>query len=305
MCTSVRSSWRRAGLHRACAPPRRRDREITSAGVARVAALLAGRGGAPTGMSAPAAASAGSWNLLLLLLPLLSSVAAAAAFARKPAPAAEAALRHSADDSAAGISVDLRPFETEVLPAWLRSFQVQGAGGQVMEGAFRSQIGGPQAVYGTADVIHLLSTVNQMNFSDSKRDAWAATLASFQNVSVVCTSDDVCPRLPLYSRWPGFYQIQGGDALSTSGEPWHSTGDVTSSFYLLGRRPPALNTMYIEIASNRSLWEPTFLHKGKVLGIHKIIGSSASHSLRAGTPRESSHHAWTTRPCMQGSWGRC
>lgn len=59
---------------------------------------------------------------------------------------------------------------------------------------------------------HLLSTVNQLNFSDVKRDAWAATLASFQNESITCKKQSDCPGFPVGSRWPGFY----------AGDFWHS-----------------------------------------------------------------------------------
>lgn len=173
---------------------------------------------------------------------------------------------------AAATPVDFTRFESDVLPQWLQGFQLVGTDSRPVDGAFRKTLGGPQAVYGSADVIHLLSTVNQLNFSDAKRDAWAAVMASFQNVTVTCNSDSVCPGLPLESRWPGFYMIQGGDELSSGDEPWHSTGDITSSFYLLHRWPAAPNPMYQQIAKNESLWEQTFLPGGHVLGIHKIIG---------------------------------
>ena len=62
-------------------------------------------------------------------------------------------------------------FETQVLPRWLKNFQVTNDAGEPVDGAFRQKVGGPQAPYGTADVIHLLSTVNQLNFSETKRDA--------------------------------------------------------------------------------------------------------------------------------------
>ena len=76
---------------------------------------------------------------------------------------------------------DLRPFETVVLPRWLDQFRIAG-----VEGAFRSSVGGGQRVYGAADVVHVLSTVNQLNLSEGARDAWAAQLAAFQNLTVVC-----------------------------------------------------------------------------------------------------------------------
>ena len=179
------------------------------------------------------------------------------------------------DDSNA---VDLTVFETTVLPRWLKQFQIVGLDGQPVEGAFRQSVGGSQRAYGTADVVHLLSTVNQLNFSEAKRDIWAAELASFQNLSVVCAAD-TCPGLPVGSSWPGFYELGDShdDTLSSGGEPWHSTGDITSSFHLLKRWPKALNPMYKTIASNHSLWEATFLPTGKdkntgILAIHKIIG---------------------------------
>ena len=51
-------------------------------------------------------------------------------------------------------------------------------------------------------------------------------------------------------------------------EPWHSAGDFSATFHLLDRFPPLLNPIYIAIAGNRSLWEPTL---APILygGIHK------------------------------------
>ena len=101
----------------------------------------------------------------------------------QPAPAAAAAA-----------AVDLTAFELEVLPAWLQGFQVCDSKGKPVEGAFRQKIGGPPAPYGTADVIHLLSTVNQLNFSEAKRDSWAAVMAPYQNLSIICNSPNSCER---------------------------------------------------------------------------------------------------------------
>eukprot|EP01052_Picozoa_sp_SAG31_P003812 SAG31_NODE_150_length_22290_cov_5.975801_28_plen_445_part_00 len=178
---------------------------------------------------------------------------------------------HKSDDSP---PVDLTAFETHVLPSWLRGFQVFGANGTKIEGAFRQKINGPQAPYGTADVVHLLSTVNQLNISASQRDIWASVLASYQNLTIFCNSPqsypkmDACPGLPGNSSWSGFYSLEGS---SGGWEPWHSSGDITASFRLLDRQPAAVNEMYIEIASNSNLWEETFdpIVFG---GIHKIIG---------------------------------
>ena len=49
------------------------------------------------------------------------------------------------------------------------------------------------ALHSKADMVHLLSTVNQLNFTEEKKDAWAAVMASFQNYTLVCTSNDICP----------------------------------------------------------------------------------------------------------------
>lgn len=177
--------------------------------------------------------------------------------------------------SMAGPPFDLRPFETVVLPRWLGQFRIAG-----VEGAFGSSAGGGQRVYGTADVVHVLSTVNQLNLSEGVRDAWAAQLAAFQNLTVVC-GGETCPGLPPGSRWPGFYElgVASDDVLSVGGEPWHSTGDVTSAFRLLHRWPKAPNPMYRAIAADPALWHPTFLPTGKgldrhsgVLATHKIVG---------------------------------
>ena len=49
-----------------------------------------------------------------------------------------------------------------------------------------------------------------------------------------------CPGLADGSVWPGFYTLEGS---SGGWEPWHSSGDITASFRLLGRAPVHLNTM--------------------------------------------------------------
>eukprot|EP00912_Choanoflagellata_sp_UC4_P001149 UC4_evm2s714 len=161
-------------------------------------------------------------------------------------------------DSAQAFQVaDFTPFELDVLPRWLKAFRISHEE-EYDDGKYRATVGGPQAVYGTADIIHLLSTIGLLaNFSSTKRDDWAAVLASFQNETITCGSSTDCPGFSLGSKWPGFYALGDGGKVGHS-EPWHSCGDVTSSFHLLGRLPAVRNPMFDEIARNLSLWLPTF-----------------------------------------------
>ena len=78
------------------------------------------------------------------LRPLLHPARSSASPSTCSASASGAALK--TDETA-----DRTRFETQVLPRWLKNFQITAAGKPV-EGAFRQKVGGPQAPYGTADV---------------------------------------------------------------------------------------------------------------------------------------------------------
>jgi len=81
--------------------------------------------------------------------------AASVVFVQLPATASPSACSGSGSGSGAALktdeTADLTRFETQVLPRWLKNFQITAAGKPV-EGAFRQKVGGPQAPYGTADV---------------------------------------------------------------------------------------------------------------------------------------------------------
>ena len=72
-------------------------------------------------------------------------------------------------------------------------------------------------------MIHLLSTMNQLNFTEAKKDAWAAVLQKYQTETIICNSPlsykgmQPCPLLPVNSSWPGFYTLEGS---SGGWEPW-------------------------------------------------------------------------------------
>ena len=79
--------------------------------------------------------------------------AASVVFVQLPATASPSTCSASASGAALKTDeiADLTRFETQVLPRWLKNFQITAAGKPV-EGAFRQKVGGPQAPYGTADV---------------------------------------------------------------------------------------------------------------------------------------------------------
>ena len=81
--------------------------------------------------------------------------AASVVFVQLPATASPSACSGSGSGAALKTdetaTPDLTRFETQVLPRWLKNFQITAAGKPV-EGAFRQKVGGPQAPYGTADV---------------------------------------------------------------------------------------------------------------------------------------------------------
>ena len=58
--------------------------------------------------------------------------------------------------------------------------------------------------------------MNQLNFTEDKKDAWAAVMASFQNHTLVCNSG-MCPGFPANSRWPGFYTLDGNPVIARNG----------------------------------------------------------------------------------------
>ena len=73
-------------------------------------------------------------------------------------------------------------FESEILPAWLELFHVPG--GALHEYSF---FPAPKnirpTVYGSADVLHVLYSVNQLNLTEPARRGWISHLNSFQNGS--------------------------------------------------------------------------------------------------------------------------
>ena len=65
--------------------------------------------------------------------------------------------------------------------------------------------------------------MNQLNFTEAKKDAWAAVLQKYQTETIICNSPlsykgmQPCPLLPVNSSWPGFYTLEGS---SGGWEPW-------------------------------------------------------------------------------------
>lgn len=132
---------------------------------------------------------------------------------------------------------DLTVFEKDVLPAWLKQFQLtDSSGSPINQFSFlpNTNVAG---VYGSADVIHLLYTVNQLNLTKSENQLWIDHINSFLNDT-------------------GFFRL--GKHESGGWEPWHVTGDATAALRLIDGYPARPNTLYESIAQNQSLWKPTF-----------------------------------------------
>jgi hypothetical protein len=128
-------------------------------------------------------------------------------------------------------ALDVTLFETEVLPRWLRLFQLQGAGN------FSYLPHTPQPhPYATSDVAHVLCFVSQLDssLSPSDRDAYAARINQWQQAD-------------------GFYDP--GDP--PGGSLWHAAGYVPAGLHLVGRDPLRRNELFDRIAATPALWEPT------------------------------------------------
>eukprot|EP00035_Acanthoeca_spectabilis_P031851 m.16006 g.16006 ORF g.16006 m.16006 type:complete len:439 (+) comp4996_c0_seq1:3417-4733(+) len=192
---------------------------------------------------------------------------------------------------------DLTAFERTVLPTWLRLFQLRDADGRwVNEYSHSANLvpgKGTPSVYGSSDVIHILFTTNQLNLTDANRTAWVTHLGGFQNASIACWSSPKvpCPDFPNSAVFTGFWRLATGE--SGGWEPWHVTGEGAAGLRLLGAYPPHRNTLYEEVAINRSLWEPTIAPLVKVLPnagcdnfhacAHKLIGLGASLAMTNAT----------------------
>ena len=124
------------------------------------------------------------------------------------------------------------PFETEILPLWLERFHV--AGGAPHEYSFFPDPHNRQpTIYGSADVLHVLYGVNQLNLSTAERAAWVSHVNSFQNSS-------------------GFFTLEPHE--KGGWEPWHVTGDASAALHILGAAPAQRNVLYNQIAAEPALW---------------------------------------------------
>lgn len=132
---------------------------------------------------------------------------------------------------------DLTVFEQSVLPAWLKQFQLTDTSGHPINQFSFSPNTNVAGVYGSADVLHILYTVGQLNLTESLRQKWVQHVNSFQNDT-------------------GFFRL--GKHEKGGWEPWHVTGDATAALRLIDGYPARPNTLYESIARNQSLWEETF-----------------------------------------------
>jgi len=129
-------------------------------------------------------------------------------------------------------------FEMSILPQWLARFAVPSKG--VGAYSFVRETGVP-SLYGSADVAHVLSVVQQLNLSTTELALWAAQIDSFENAT-------------------GFYQLQPVES-SAGYEPWHASGWAMSALRVLGgsspKYPPAF-AQSIALADDPAVWNATF-----------------------------------------------
>lgn len=154
--------------------------------------------------------------------------------------------------------IDFTPFESDVLPAWLARFTLDYNRGRF---AFHAGSNVPD-IYGTIDVVHVLGTVGQLaSFSDRQRDAWAATVNSFQDAST------------------GFFATEHG---APGHQPFHAAGEATASLALLGRRPRFNITNFTTLAEGgEASWQAFYAPLVRANGTacyKKKLGGNNIHS---------------------------
>ena len=151
-------------------------------------------------------------------------------------------------------------FETVVLPRWLKAFTLDFEAGAFSYYNKSAQPTPSSALYGTVDVIHVLASVGRLaHFSDTKRDAWASTIHSFQIPD------------------SGFYKV-GPHA--PGHQPYHGAGEATAALALLSRQPRYNNTVYMALAqASPTEWAAFFepLYNGSVC-YSKSLGGNNIHS---------------------------
>jgi len=128
-------------------------------------------------------------------------------------------------------------FQAELLPQWLARFAVAG-GSTVGAYSFLQGTGIP-SLYGSADVVHVLTVVGELaGLSPSQRAQWAAHLNTFLNAS-------------------GFFALQAVEG-QTGYQPWHASGYGYSAFKLLAQFPayPPVWSQAIA-AADETVWNAT------------------------------------------------
>jgi hypothetical protein len=130
---------------------------------------------------------------------------------------------------------DFTAFETDVLPRWLAQFRTARS-----DYLFAFHVGGPPALYGSADVAHVLFITNNANVSGSEAAAWAAALDTFLNAS------------------DGFYELSEAEQTPSHGfQPWHALGYATAAHRLFGSWPARTSAAVETLAATPSAWAPT------------------------------------------------
>ena len=143
-------------------------------------------------------------------------------------------------------SYDLRPFETEVLPAWIEKFVIDWDAG------IFSYDGRRPALYGTLDAVHVVTTCG-LNTTEN----WVAAITSKQ-------------------KRDGWFDV-GRDAPGK--QPYHGAASAIAALRLLGAEPLFKNVDLENFAKNKHLWPATFdpLYYSECLS-KKLNGSNNIHS---------------------------
>jgi hypothetical protein len=127
-------------------------------------------------------------------------------------------------------------FETVLLPQWLALFAVPPSSAGRFS-YFRN--GSAPTVYGSADVAHVLATVNQLNLSGPAADSWASELNAFQDAAT------------------GFFRVA---PLESAGfQPWHAAAYAPAALALIGRASAHAPRWALDIVQGgESVWNATF-----------------------------------------------
>lgn len=179
---------------------------------------------------------------------------------------------------------DFTHFEEALLPRWLDLFRAAPEPGAFSFLSANASAAGA-TLYGSADVAHVLATVNALNLTAVDRAAWAARLNAFQDPST------------------GFFRLRPWEQAGL--QPWHSGAYATAALALLGVQPAAPLRWAVGVAEGgEAAWNATF--SGLLNATtstcssiwcmaHKIAAFPAALLMTRGTVRDAPFFAWWER----------